>query len=60
MSSGFGIVLLGVGLVVAFLVGDVVPGMTLVGWIMAFTGMVAITRGDPDSPPSSARPEQHP
>jgi len=50
MSSGFGIVLLGVGLVAAFLIGDVVPGMTLAGWIMAFTGMIAITRGDRPQP----------
>ncbi len=50
MSSGFGIVLLGVGLVLAFLVGDVVPGVTLVGWIVAFTGMIALSRGDRPAP----------
>jgi hypothetical protein len=53
LSSGWGIVLLGVGLFTAFVLGDVVPGMVLAGWIIAFTGIIALTRGEPDGDPST-------
>jgi hypothetical protein len=46
LPAGFGVVLIGVGLFTAFLLGDFIPGMVLAGFIMAFTGMVALTRGD--------------
>lgn len=54
LSSGWGIVILGLGLLTAFVLGDVIPGMVLAGWIIAFTGMIALThgdRGEPDSDP---------
>jgi len=49
LPAGFGVVLIGVGLFTAFLLGDFIPGMVLAGFIMAFTGMVALTRDDPTS-----------
>jgi hypothetical protein len=54
LSSGFGVVLIGVGLFTAFLLGDFIPGMVLAGFIMAFTGMVALNRGDPSTPDKDA------
>lgn len=56
VPAWFGVVLIGVGLVTAFVVGDVVPGMVLAGWIIAFTGMVALTRGDPGDRPGDDDP----
>mgnify|MGYP001813773636 CR=1 FL=1 len=52
LSSGWGVVLLAVGLFTAFLLGDSIPGMVLAGWVIAFTGMIALSRGDspPDDP----------
>lgn len=50
LGSGWGVVLLGIGLMTAFVLGDVIPGMVLAGWIMAFTGIMAITSGDPATP----------
>ena len=46
VPSGFGVILIGVGLFTAFVLGDSVPGMVLAGWIVAFTGMMALTYGD--------------
>jgi hypothetical protein len=45
-------VLLAVGLFTAFVLGDSIPGMVLAGWVIAFTGMIALSRGDasPDDP----------
>jgi hypothetical protein len=45
VPAGFGVVLIGIGLLTAFVLGDVIPGMVLAGWIIAFTGMVALSRG---------------
>lgn len=56
LSSGWGIVLLGVGLFTAFVLGDVIPGMVLAGWIAAFTGMIALTQGDPAPGDTDHRP----
>ena len=55
LSPGWGVVLLAVGLFTAFALGDSIPGMVLAGWVIAFTGMVALSRGDvsPDDPDSS-------
>lgn len=52
LSPGWGVVLLGVGLFTAFVLGDSIPGMVLAGWVIAFTGMIALSRGDrsPDDP----------
>jgi hypothetical protein len=47
VPAGFGVILIGVGLMTAFVLGDSIPGMVLAGWIIAFTGMVALSRGDP-------------
>ena len=47
VPSGFGVVLLGVGLFTAFVLGDFIPGLFLAGWIIAFTGMMALTRDNP-------------
>ena len=54
MPSWAGVVLLGVGLFTAFVLGDFIPGMVLAGFIIAFTGMMAISRGD--SPPRDDKP----
>jgi len=55
LSPGWGVVLLAVGLFTAFALGDSIPGMVLAGWVIAFTGMVALSRGDvsPDDPDST-------
>lgn len=50
VPSWVGVALLGVGLFTAFVLGDFIPGMVLAGFIMAFTGMMAISRGD--APPN--------
>jgi hypothetical protein len=47
LSPGWGVVLLAVGLFTAFALGDIIPGMVLAGWLIAFTGMIALSRGDP-------------
>ncbi len=47
LSPGWGVVLLAVGLFTAFALGDSIPGMVLAGWVIAFTGMIAWSRGDP-------------
>lgn len=47
IPSGFGVILLGVGLFTAFVLGDSIPGLFLAGWIIAFTGMMALTRDNP-------------
>jgi hypothetical protein len=52
IPSGFGVVLVAVGLFTAFALGDFIPGMVLAGWIVAFTGIMALSRGD------SPRPER--
>jgi hypothetical protein len=49
LSAGWGVVLVAVGLFTAFALGDVIPGMVLAGWLVAFTGMMALHRGDGDS-----------
>lgn len=54
VPSWAGVALLGVGLFTAFVLGDFIPGMVLAGFIMAFTGMMAISRGD--APPSGDEP----
>ncbi len=50
VPSWVGVALLAVGLFTAFVLGDFIPGMVLAGFIIAFTGMMAIHRGD--APPS--------
>ena len=54
LSSGWGVVRLAVGLFTAFVLGDSIPGRVLAGWVIAFTGMIALSRGDPspDDPDS--------
>lgn len=52
IPAGFGVVLVAVGLFTAFVLGDFIPGMVLAGWIVAFTGIMALSRG------GSARPER--
>lgn len=56
ISSGWGVVLLGVGLFTAFVLGDFIPGMVFAGWIMAFTGMMSISGGDPAPPEGNDAP----
>lgn len=46
IPAGFGVILIGVGLFTAFLLGDFIPGLVLAGFIMAFTGVMALSRGD--------------
>jgi hypothetical protein len=48
LPAGFGVILIGVGLVTAFVLGDFIPGMVFIGWIITFTGVVALARGDSD------------
>ena len=55
ISSGWGVVLLGVGLFTAFTLGDFIPGMVVAGWIIAFTGMMSLSGGDP-APPNEGDP----
>ncbi len=50
VPAGFGVILVGVGLVTAFVLGDFIPGMVFIGWIIAFTGVAALTRGDSGAP----------
>jgi hypothetical protein len=40
------VVLIAVGLFTAFALGDIIPGMVLAGWVVAFTGMMALSRGE--------------
>ncbi len=46
LSPGWGVALIAVGLFTAFALGDIIPGMVLAGWLVAFTGMMALSRGD--------------
>jgi xanthine/uracil permease len=54
LSPGWGVLLIAVGLFTAFALGDIIPGMVLAGWVVAFTGMMALSRGE--SPASGDRP----
>jgi hypothetical protein len=55
LSPGWGVVLLAVGLFTAFVLGDSIPGMVLAGWVIAFTGMIALSRGDPSADDPDSR-----
>ena len=46
LSPGWGVLLIAVGLFTAFALGDIIPGMVLAGWVVAFTGMMALSRGE--------------
>ena len=54
LSAGWGVVLIAVGLFTAFALGDIIPGMVLAGWVVAFTGMMALSRGE--DPAGGGRP----
>ncbi len=46
-TQAFSVILLAVGLFTAFVLGDFIPGMVIIGWVLAAMAMVALQYGGP-------------